>query len=98
MTPSYQQQIRALRAAEPDPLLSQKLEAASTFNNATVRQISVTEATPLILAYEWLQTVGSARFAYGLYFEDFLASAVCFGSNANNRLGYGSTVSRYFIC
>jgi hypothetical protein len=55
-------------AEEPDPLLAKKLSLAADFKNATVREISLEDARNLIVAQEWLGSLGSTEHAFGLFF------------------------------
>jgi hypothetical protein len=80
----HQRVIRDAAAPEPDEEL--KRELARDFSNATVRQITREEAKPLILKYEWLGTMGSARWFYGLFFGPYLAGCEAFGSTVGNHV------------
>ena len=83
---AFQRVIRERMAEQPDPLLDEKLALASDFKNATVREISLAEARNLIVAQEWLATLGSSEFSYGLFFGHHLAGCVCFGSTAGTQV------------
>lgn len=43
------------------------------------REISYSTAKEIILQYEWLGTMGTTQKHYGIYFNDVLAGAICFG-------------------
>jgi len=83
---AFQRVIRERMAEEPDSLLAEKQALAADFKNATVREISLAEARNVIVAHEWLGSLGSTEFAYGLFFGDHLAGVVCFGSTAGTKV------------
>jgi hypothetical protein len=83
---AFQRVIRERMAEQPDPLLSEKLALAADFENASVRELSLADARNLIVGFEWLGTLGSSEFAYGLFFGQHLAGCVCFGSTAGTRV------------
>ena len=68
-----------------------KREAASSFANAVVREISYAEASEVILKYEWLQNMGTTEFTFGLFFRhpvtkvEYLAGVTCFGSTGGSN-------------
>jgi hypothetical protein len=68
---AYQRIIREKMALTPEPDEEEKREAAASFKNASVREISYAEASTIILRYEWLQNMGSARHGhcFGLFFR-----------------------------
>jgi hypothetical protein len=76
---AHQRLIRERHATEHDPLLAEKLALATTMKNARVREIPKSEAKKIILKYEWLGNMGTTDYAFGLYFGEHLAGAVCFG-------------------
>jgi hypothetical protein len=82
----HQRIVREMMAEQPDPLLSEKLALAADFENASVREISLLDARNLIVGFEWLGTLGSSEFAYGLFFGQHLAGCVCFGSTAGTKV------------
>lgn len=96
---AYQRIIRETMALTPEPDEEEKREAAASFKNASVREISYAEASTIILRYEWLQNMGSARHGhcFGLFFRhpvteaEYLAGACCFGST-------GGTESHASVC
>jgi hypothetical protein len=81
----HQRQIREAKAAEPLPDEAERRTAA-TFDNASIREILVEEARPIILDYEWLGNMGTTRYAIGLYFKDYLAGVACFGNTAGSMV------------
>ncbi len=83
---AFQRVIRERMSEQPDPLLSEKMALAADFKNAAVREISLAEARNLVVAFEWLACLGSAEFAYGLFFGKHLAGTVAFGSTAGTAV------------
>ena len=84
---AHQRLVREHRAKLPDPLLEEKRKLASDFTHARVEQISYDTAKNVILANEYLGSMGSASHCFGLYFgEHHLGSVVCFGSVAGSRV------------
>ncbi len=82
---AHQRLIRERLALEPNPLLDVKQALASSLKNAWVREIEHETAKTIILHYEWLNTMGTTDFQFGLYFGDHLAGAVCFGRTAGTK-------------
>jgi hypothetical protein len=82
----HQRIVREMIAEQPDPLLKEKKALAADFKNATVREISLDDARHIIVAHEYLGTLGSSEFAYGLFFGEHLAGVVCFGSTAGTNV------------
>lgn len=83
----HQRIVREMMAEHPDPLLSEKLALAKDFTNASVREISLAEARNLVVAQEWLGNLpGGTEHAFGLFFCDYLAGCVCFGSTAGTKV------------
>ena len=83
---AFQRVIRERMAEQHDPLLAEKMALAADFKNATVREIPLVEARNLIVANEWLGNLGSTEHAWGLFFGDYLAGCVCFGSTAGTKV------------
>lgn len=83
---AFQRVIRERVSDQPDPLLSEKLALAADFNNASVREISLEDARNVLMGHEYLGTLGSAEFAYGLFFGRHLAGTVAFGSTAGTAV------------
>ena len=83
---AFQRVIRERMAKEPDPLLTEKRALAKNFSTASVREVSLEDARNVIVAHEWLGTLGSPEFAYGLFFGEHLAGVVCFGSTAGTNV------------
>ena len=84
-TVAHQCQIRDQHALEVDPLLEDKKRLASSLKNAWVREISRAEAETIILKYEWLKSMGTTDYQFGLYFGEHLAGVVCFGRTAGTK-------------
>ena len=82
---AHQRLIREAHAAEFDPLLDEKQRLAVSLKNAWVREITSAEAKKIILKYEWLGNMGTTDHAFGLYFGEYLAGAVCFGRTAGTN-------------
>lgn len=82
---AHQRLIRERLALEPDPLLDEKKALVSSLRNACVREIDHEAAKTIILQYEWLKTMGTTDFQYGLFFGEHLAGAVCFGRTAGTK-------------
>jgi len=51
-----------------------------------VRQISLEDARNVVVGHEYLGTLGSAEWAYGLFFGEHLAGTVAFGSTAGTAV------------
>ena len=82
----HQRIVREMTAELPDPLLAEKMALAADFKNGSVREISLEDARNVIVGHEYLGTLGSAEFAYGLFFGEYLAGVVCFGSTAGTKV------------
>ena len=82
----HQRMVREMMAEQPDPLLADKKALAADFKNATVREISLAEARNVIVAHEWLGSLGSPEYAFGLFFGNHIAGVVCFGSTAGTMV------------
>lgn len=91
----HQRVIREQEALKPEPDEHLKREAAASFNNAFVREISRKEAATIITRYEWLKNLGAARWYMGLLFKhpttgvEYLAGVACFGDVGGTNV-YGS--------
>jgi len=83
---AHQRLVRELRAKLPDPLLKKKRKLAKDFSQASVERISYDVAKNVILPNEYLGSMGSASHCFGLYFGQYLASVVCFGSTAGTKV------------
>jgi hypothetical protein len=51
------------------------------------KRITYKEAESIILEYEWLGRMGQGTYCYGIYFDNILAGAVCFGLPASITAG-----------
>ena len=47
--------------------------------SAICKEITYRQAETIILPYEWLGTMGTTQMHYGIFFNDILAGAICFG-------------------
>jgi hypothetical protein len=83
---AHQRLIREHLATQPEADLEAKMRLAADFKNATVREISYDEAKNVITANEWLGNLGTTEWAYGLFFGEYLAGVVCFGSTAGTNV------------
>jgi hypothetical protein len=72
-----------------------KKQWAVNFEAAEVRSISYEEARPLILQFEYLGSMGSARIFHGLFFGPYLGCVVGFGSTAGTRVAAGVCGEEY---
>ena len=88
----HQRIIREQEALRPDPDEHLKREAAASFENATVREITRKEAETIITRYEWLKNCGSTRWCMGLIFrhpvtgQEFLGGVALFGDSAGTNV------------
>ena len=57
-----------------------------SLRDATVQPIDYRTASTIILQYEWLGTMGTTEFAYGMYFDGTLGGVVCFGRTAGTNV------------
>ena len=98
---AHQRLIREAMSLKPEPDEYLKREAASSFDNAIVREIPYAEAASIILRYEWLQNMGSTETTVGLFFKhpvaniEYLAGTVCFGATAGTN-SHGSVCGREY--
>lgn len=83
---AHQRFIRERMAEQPDPRLDEKKALAANFENAVIREVSYEEAKNLILANEWLGTVGTSENCFGLFFGRHVAGACCFGRSAGTNV------------
>src|SRR6185437_4670836 len=82
---AHQRLIREQHALEFDPLIVEKRTLASSMKNARVEEIDYDTAKSVIEVYEWLGTMGSSDYQFGLYFGEHLAGVVCFGRTAGTK-------------
>jgi hypothetical protein len=82
----HQKKIRDTKALTPLADEPERRLAASSFKNAVVREITRAEALPIILDYEWLGTMGTTEFSFGLFFGEYLAGVACFGRTAGSNV------------
>lgn len=71
---------------------------------AICKEITFEQASKVILEYEWLKSMGTTQFHYGIFFEGELAGAICFGylqamkGHANRNPPYSNYVgSKYAV-
>ena len=81
---AYQRMIRETAPPEPDEEI--KRELTRSFDSASFREISYETAKPLILKYEYLRSMGSARKFVGLFFGEHLAGVEGFGATSGTRV------------
>jgi hypothetical protein len=79
----YQRVIRESALPEPDEEI--KRELAQDFSHATVREIPYALAKPLVMQHEWLHSMGSARWCWGLFFGEHLGGVEGFGSTVGTH-------------
>lgn len=82
----HQRIVREIMAEQPEADVAEKRRLAADFRSATVREISYEEAKSLIIANEYLASMGTTEFAYGLYVGDHLAGVACFGRTAGTQV------------
>lgn len=90
---AHQRLIRERLALEP--LIDEKTALAASLRNAWVREIDHETAKTIILRYEWLKTMGTTDFQFGLYFGEHLAGAVCFGRTAGTKTAQSISGKEY---
>jgi hypothetical protein len=83
---AHQRVVREHRATLLDPLLDEKRKLATDFTHARVEQIPYDTAKNVVLANEYLGSMGSVGHCFGLYFGEHLGSVVCFGSVAGTKV------------
>jgi ParB family chromosome partitioning protein len=82
----HQRIVREIMAEQPDPLIAEKKTLASDFKHAIVREISYDEAKQVVLANEYLASMGTTEFSYGLFFGPYLGGVCCFGRVGGTRV------------
>jgi hypothetical protein len=80
---AYQRLIRESVPPEPDEDI--KRELAKDFTHATVREIPYALAKPIVVQHEWLHSMGSARWCWGLFFGEHLGGIEAFGSTVGTH-------------
>ena len=83
----HQRIVREMMAEQPDPLLEEKKALASDFKHTVVREISYEEAKQVVMANEYLASMGTTEFSFALYFGEHLAGVACFGRTAGTQVG-----------
>jgi hypothetical protein len=82
---AFQRQIREHLATLEEPDLEEKRRLASDLKNAMIREISRADSRALLLQFEWLATIGSGEFYFGMWLGPYLAGVVCFGTTAGTN-------------
>ncbi len=88
---------RPFIGTEPDPVLAAaaraRVASASeqidrSIENGVVREITASEAKPIIEEYEWLKTMPAiVHHCYGIYFDGAIAGVVVYGVEYAENLG-----------
>ena len=82
---AFQRQIREHLATLDEPDIEAKRQLASSLKNAEIREISFQDAKGVLLQNEYLGSV-TGEYFYGLYFGQYLAGAVAFGSTGGSNV------------
>jgi hypothetical protein len=82
----HQRVIRERMADQPEPDLEEKRKLAADFRHAIVREISYDEARNVVLSNEYLGSMGTSEWNWGLFFGSYLAGVCCFGRTAGTRV------------
>lgn len=91
---AHQRVIREIKAQEP----SNDLFGYPTnpdIRQAELMKIDYQTAKVIIEEYEWLGTMGTTKYHYGIYFEGVLAGVVCFG-HFQAPVGYSNYVGEKY--
>jgi len=76
---AWQRIMREAKEQDINNLLFLDKPSKIDIKTATFREISYLTAKKIISEYEWLGTMGTTQYHYGIYYDDFLAGVVCFG-------------------
>jgi len=71
----FQRQLR-------DKKFSGETDSLDEMRDCVVKRIEFKEAQNFILDYEWLGTMGTTKFSYGVFTNDRLTAVYCFGLTA----------------
>jgi len=82
----HQRVVREQMAGQTEPDLEEKRKLAGDLKNAVVREISYEQARQVVLSNEYLASMGTTEFAYGLFFGRHLAGVSCFGRTAGTQV------------
>lgn len=82
---AHQRIIRERLARMPEPDIEEKRRLAADLSTATIREISRADARGLLMQFEWLASMGSGEFYFGLWFGPYLAGVVAFGTTAGSN-------------
>jgi hypothetical protein len=83
---AFQYVIRERMAELPDPDIEEKRKLAANFDHAEVREISLAEAKASVMEHEFLGTLGSSEYAFGIFWGRFIGGCVAFGSTAGSNV------------
>lgn len=83
---AYQRIVRERLSHLPEPDIEEKKRLAASLKNATIREISYRDARAVLLQSEWLASMGSAKFFFGLYFGRHLGGCIAFGSTGGTKV------------
>jgi hypothetical protein len=83
---AYQRIVRERMALLPEVDLEEKQRLAASLKNASIREISREDSRALLLQFEWLASLGSSEFYFGLYWGSFLGGVVAFGSTTGTNV------------
>ena len=63
--------------------------------NSEIKEIDYQTAKKIILKYEWLGTMGTTQYHYGIYYDGLCAGVVCYGYFQAMQ-GYGNFVGEKY--
>ena len=96
---AWQRQIREHKSenAHKENLFGCWWEEIDTdIKKAVVKPITFEAASNIILEYEWLGNMGTTEFAFGIFFQNNLGGAVCFGRTAGTNTYHSVAGEQYF--
>jgi len=76
---AHQRLIRETKATDLHAQLFDPKPSEVDIKRAQLREIDYHTAKKIIQEYEWLGTMGTTQYHFGIYFDGFLAGVVCFG-------------------
>jgi len=86
---SHQKTIRESKhGIETDGLFGNSLWEHSdrSIDKAEIREVSFDAAKVIIHDYEWLGNMGTTEYAFGIFWNNIMAGAVCFGRTAGTSV------------
>lgn len=93
---AHQRIIREEKAIDKPLLLFSDKPNFIDIKTAFVKSVSFETAKKIILEYEWLGTMGTTQYHFGIYFDGHCAGVVCFGYfQAMNINGGGHPYAQY---